>query len=154
MIILFSPSEAKTPTSLHPISLHTMWPSELALAREEVLLRYKTVLKEGSESELKTLFGLKDPNEISALQHADLTQGVNALERYTGVAYAHLDFKSLPEKSLTFLHKHLIIFSNLFGPTLGACLPYYKLNQGQSIRGFKPEVYYKEQSTPFFRHLS
>lgn len=148
MTILFSPSEAKTPTSLYPVSLHTMWPPELANARKEVLSRYETLLQQGTMPELQTLFGLKDPQEVAALRHADLSRGINALERYTGVAYDHLDVASLPRASVSFLNDHVVIFSNLFGPVLGATLPYYKLSQGKSLAGFKPELYYKEVSTP------
>jgi cytoplasmic iron level regulating protein YaaA (DUF328/UPF0246 family) len=131
MYILFSPSEAKSQHSplLNPFSITF---SELFDARNQVLSKYLCVLENAQTSTLSTLFGVKNEIEIEALRTTNPVSAdtQKALFRYTGVGYTYLDPTSLPAPALDFLEKHLIIFSNLFGPLLGGdYLPYYKLKQ-------------------------
>ncbi len=44
---------------------------------------------------------------------------LKAVQRYTGVAYQHLDYDSLGAAAKAYIDRHLIIFSNLFGPLCG-----------------------------------
>ena len=51
-----------------------------------------------------------------------------AIERYTGVVYEHLDWKTLSGSAQKYMEKHIYIFSGLFGMTTPLTLiPDYKL---------------------------
>jgi len=53
---------------------------------------------------------------------------VPAIERYTGVVYDHINWPSLSKKSQSYMIKHVIIFSGLFGLlTPNTLIPDYKL---------------------------
>ncbi len=53
---------------------------------------------------------------------------VPAIERYTGVVYNHIDWATLSQKSQTYMEKHIIIFSGLFGLlSPDTLIPDYKL---------------------------
>ena len=53
---------------------------------------------------------------------------VRAIERYTGVVYNHIDWRSLSKKAQKYMDKHVIIFSGLFGLlTPDTLIPDYKL---------------------------
>ena len=53
---------------------------------------------------------------------------VQAIERYTGVVYNHINWATLNKKSKTYMNDHIIIFSGLFGLlTPETLIPDYKL---------------------------
>ena len=53
---------------------------------------------------------------------------VPAIERYTGVVYNHIDWSTLNPKARTYMKKHIIIFSGLFGLlSPNTMIPDYKL---------------------------
>jgi len=75
---------------------------------------------------------------------------LKAVRRYTGVAYEHLDYDSLDAAAKEYIDRHLIIFSNLFGPLCADDLiPFYKLKQGAAVGEIRPERYYKERLADF-----
>jgi hypothetical protein len=145
MKILFSPSETKT-TLKHMPAIHPscfIFP-ELYPQRLEVLTRYQNLLDTAELAALSRLFGIQDPSKHESIRlFDDLT--CKAIERYDGVAYDYLNYASLDAASQTYLDQNVMIFSNLFGPILASdAIPYYKLHQGESLQGFKPERFYKE----------
>ena len=53
---------------------------------------------------------------------------VPAIERYTGVVYNHIEWRTLSTKAKNYMKKHIIIFSGLFGlVTPDTLIPDYKL---------------------------
>ena len=62
----------------------------------------------------------------------------HAINRYTGVVYDHINWKTLPEHAQDFMDEHVRIFSGLFGIVSPKTLiPNYKLKMNvQSIQYF------------------
>lgn len=148
MKILFSPSETKTHKTISPAIVENSFsfPS-LYSKRHHVLNLYQDILDQQDTMLLKTLFGIKDEEKCLELSQNNLffSFTCKAIERYSGVAYEYLDYMSLGEKEKNYIDSHVIIFSNLFGPLLASDnIPHYKLHQGSTLNGFKPEVFYKE----------
>ncbi len=155
MYLLFSPSEAKSALSPFSSPYSLSFP-QLNPVRKEVLLRYEALLSQGSPEVLAKLFGLKEFEEIALLrsQNPFSSPTQKALFRYTGVGYTHLNPSALPPEAITFLEKHLIIFSNLFGPLLGGdTLPLYKVKQGETLQGLATQTLYKTHATPLLDKL-
>lgn len=148
MKILFSPSEAKSDFSdSEPLSSKSLIFSNIFAKRVAVIDKLNSYLKKSSSSDLEKFFGIKNSMECDKLSKLDLLNSstCKAINRYTGVAYQYLEFKTLNENQQIWLYNNTIIFSNLFGPILaGDNIPYYRFKQGSTIDGFKPELYYKE----------
>lgn len=115
-------------------------------SREKILNAYRKLITEGNTQTLQTLFGLKKPEEISTYINDVLTGPVMpAIERYDGVAFDNLDYVSLDPHAQTYIHHHVIIFSNLFGVVRSNDLiPNYKVKQGSRIADIAPERFYKD----------
>ncbi|MDD2383091.1 MAG: YaaA family protein [Sulfurospirillaceae bacterium] len=152
MKILFSPSETKTSHgTFQPISEQSFLFPELYSKRLEVLKRYQDILNQCDLTTLQQLFGIKDKSKCLELATSDIfsTLTYKAIERYSGVAYESLSYHTLSQEEKDFLDHNTIVFSNLFGPLLANnLLPDYKLHQGISLLGFRPELFYKDIFTP------
>jgi len=141
---LFSPSEGKLPGG------DTTQQSDILFGyepRNEVLTTYNTIVNSGDMEAIKALFGIKKESDIlpyiGDLFNAPL---MKAIERYSGVAYDHLDYASLSPEAKTYLQQQVIIFSNLYGPVLGGDrIANYKVKQGNSIGEIAPDRFYKER---------
>lgn len=148
MKILFSPSETKSALKTHGVleEKSLLFPY-LYEKRLFVLNQYQSLLDTKDIDKLRALFGIKDEQKILlyASEHIFNAATCKAILRYCGIAYDHLDFTSLDSNAQTYIEKHTMIFSNLFGPLLaGDLIPEYKLQQGESLDGFKTESFYKE----------
>jgi len=144
MKVLFSPSETKTSLAYAPcVHENSFIFPHLYPKRMEVLHRYDALLHSASSLTLQKLFGIK---EIGHLKDSPLERlTCKAIERYDGVAYDYLSYGTLDEKAQRWIAEHVMIFSNLFGPILAHdFIPEYKLHQGETLEGFKPEAFYKE----------
>ncbi|WP_410689343.1 peroxide stress protein YaaA [Campylobacter lari] len=147
MKILFSPSESKNKTNTQTcINENSFVFSNLYSKRLEVLTKYKNHIKQCSEGELEKFFGVKDKNEMQELTQNIITKDtIKAIQRYNGVAFDYLDYENLSEVSREYIDENVLIFSNLFGPILAKDLiPYYKLKQGEKIKDFNIEKFYKD----------
>ncbi len=155
MKILFSPSEAKSDfNDSCSLSDKSFIFSELFTKRLYVLEKLDNFLKNNSTSNLVNFFGIKDIQECERLKKIDLLSSstCKAINRYSGVAYQYLNFKTLNKSQQEWLSENCIIFSNLFGPILaGDTIPYYRFKQGSTIDGFKTELYYKEHFSETIR---
>ncbi len=147
MKVLFSPSETKT-SRLYapPIGENSFVFPHLYPKRSEVLHRYTSLLESTSSEDLQKLFGIKDSenlrNRLTQTPSDRLT--CKAIERYDGIAYDYLSYATLDEQVQAWLGENVMIFSNLFGPILAHdFIPEYKLQQGETLGGFKPESFYK-----------
>lgn len=148
MKILFSPSEAKSEVSdLNSIDENSFFLPEIYEKRMEVVKIYQEYISSASKQELEKLFGLKG-EEIEKYK-IDLmsAKSTKAINRYTGVAYKHLNYALLDRDSQKFIDENVIIFSNIFGPILAKDrVPLYKLKQGEKIDGFDIAKFYKKEA--------
>lgn len=139
---LFSPSEGKHHSG------HTAPLSRLLFGlerRREILDAYNAVVTSGDTEAVKALFGYKKESDCTPyIGDLFTTPTLPAIERYDGVAYDYLDTATLPPEALEYAKSHTIIFSNLYGPIMGADpIADYKVKQGNAIGGIAPEQYYK-----------
>lgn len=148
MYILFSPSEGKKTDGSHPALSQTklLFP-QLYEKRLSLLETYNKLINQGSLEQLHKLTGIKKEDEIKKYQTDLFTSAtMPALERYDGVAYDYLDIGTLSKEQKTYLYKHTIVFSNLFGPLLGGDLiPAYKFKQGSTLGDILTEKIYKKE---------
>lgn len=141
--ILFSPSEGKK-------SGGSEQACELlgaTSARDEILNQYNSIVNSGDEEQIKALFGYKKFTEcepyIVDIFNSPL---MKAIERYQGVAYDYLSYKTLNPSAQAYVQSNTIIFSNLYGPIYaGDTIANYKVKQGNSIGEIAPEKFYKER---------
>jgi hypothetical protein len=106
------------------------------------------VLQKGDMDELSKMFGLKKEADILA-HKKDIVHELTmkAIQRYTGVAFDHLEYVSLGKKEQHYIDSHVILFSNLFGPIRASDLiPEYRLKQGSAVDDIKTEKFYHEHS--------
>ncbi|WP_457607390.1 YaaA family protein [Nitratifractor sp.] len=156
MKILLAPSETKRPEGEGSFDPCALLFEELCPLRQELLEIYRQILRRGDPEELRELFGLKKADQIARYAHLDpLESGtMKAVLRYDGVAFEYLDFLSLDGEAQVYLEERLLIFSNLFGPLrAGDPIPDYRLKQGGTLGGIRPEQRYRELSTPLLDDL-
>ncbi|MDR2791017.1 MAG: YaaA family protein [Campylobacteraceae bacterium] len=146
--ILFSPSEDKSALSPYENVLeNSLWICEKFQSRKKCIDIYNKILSDKNEKELRQLFGFKNKKEIDKFLPIDFfaCKTQKAVLRYTGVAYKSLKYASLDISAQEFINKNVMIFSNLLGPLLsGDRAPYYKLKQGETLRGFDTALHYRE----------
>jgi len=148
MKILLAPSETKIQGGDNNFNLNNLLFSELTPIRKQLLHKYINILQKNNFSELSKMFGLKKEADIN-YHNRDIIHELTmkAIERYRGVAFDYLNYKSLEEDSKLYLDKNLILCSNLFGfLRADDLIPEYRLKQGEAIGELKPEKLYKEQS--------
>jgi cytoplasmic iron level regulating protein YaaA (DUF328/UPF0246 family) len=143
--ILFSPSEGKN-------SGGTQIKKDLlgALdARDEILDAYNSIALCQDEQKIKNLFGIKKFADCEPYINDVHNSGLmSAIERYQGVAYDYLEYKTLDSQEQDYLKSNTIIFSNLYGPVLGGdTIANYKVKQGNDIGLIAPDKYYKQRFT-------
>ena len=150
MIILFAPSEGKCSggSSLSINASSFIFP-KLYEKRLEVISRYEKVVQQGSYKDLNELFGIKDEKEFERYKTLfDHAPTMKAIERYDGVAYDYLGYRTLNVSEQAYIDHNIILFSNLFGPIgAGDLIPDYKLKQGSPIDSMAPEKFYKKYFT-------
>ena len=148
MKILLAPSETKTHGGCEKFSLeHLLFP-ELTSTRKALLHQYINILQKNNLEELSKMFGLKKEGDI-AYYNRDIVHEptMKAIERYTGVAFEHLNYAHLSTTEKSYIDKSVILCSNLFGfIRADDMIPEYRLKQGASVGDLKPEKLYKEQS--------
>ena len=115
--------------------------------RKEILTAYNTIVNSGDSKAISALFGIKKESEIAPyIDDLFSAPRMRAIERYNGVAFGYLDYKTLDHPAQTYLKNQVIIFSNLYGPILGGDLiANYKVKQGNSIGKIAPDKFYKER---------
>ncbi len=114
--------------------------------RLEVLEEYEKLIKNSTQEELSSWFGIKKVDDVkkysSSLKQKPTMKAIN---RYVGVAFEALDYDSLKQKEQEFIDKNVLIFSNLFGILKASDLiPDYKYKQGSQLPNINIEKFYKE----------
>jgi len=148
MKILLAPSETKTHGGYENFSLENLLFPELTSTRKALLHQYINILQKNNLEELSKMFGLKKERDI-AYHNRDIVHELTmkAIERYTGVAFEHLNYANLSTPEKSYIDNNVILCSNLFGfIRADDMIPEYRLKQGASVGDLKPEKLYKEQS--------
>ena len=148
MKILLAPSETKKSGGELSFRLEDLLFEELLPYRTKLLHTYINVLQKGDMAALSKMFGLKKEADILMHKKDIIHQlTMKAIQRYTGVAFDHLDYGSLDEKAQQYIDSNVILFSNLFGPIRASDLiPEYRLKQGEAVGDIKVEKFYHEHS--------
>ena len=128
MLILIPPSEGKTKIKSTGIEFNnTDFKFKDDVKKIVVLLESLSELGE----DLSSIYGTsQEKSELFHRQNQDVfnSKCANAIERYTGVVYEHIDWYSLNDKAQKYMNKHIRIFSGLFGMvTPNTLIPNYKL---------------------------
>jgi cytoplasmic iron level regulating protein YaaA (DUF328/UPF0246 family) len=148
MKILLAPSETKTKGGNNNFNLDSLLFKSLSSTRKQLLHKYINILQKNDFSELSRMFGLKKEHDVN-YHNRDIIHEltIKAIERYTGVAFDYLNYKSLEKDSKEYIDKNVILCSNLFGfLRADDLIPEYRLKQGEAVGELKPEKLYKEQS--------
>lgn len=148
MKILLAPSETKNKGGTK-----TLNPGELLFGneikdRKELLTKYNEIIKKADLKQLSKMFGLKKEADINESK-TDIfaSQTLKAIQRYSGVAFDYLSYEDLKKEEKEYIDNNVILFSNLFGPIRASDkIPEYKLKQGESVEGDKPEKIYKNST--------
>jgi len=150
MTILLAPSETKRSGGEAPFDLETLLFEELTPHRAALLETYQRIVDEGDTATLSAMFGLKKESDIQVHRRNILASpAMKAIERYTGVAFDHLDYASLDGKAQEYVDSRVILNSNLFG-FLHAddLIPEYRLKQGAAVGDFKVDAFYRKHGAP------
>ena len=142
MKILLAPSETKSQGGDETFNLSNLWLETLLKSRAYICQRYTDAIQDTSKA--KEIFKLKKESDIHHYQTIALgSKTKKAVQRYTGVAFDHLEYSSLDANAQHYIDDNVIIFSNLFGPIkAGNKIPEYRLAQGSAIEEIEPDRYY------------
>ena len=148
MKILLAPSESKVDGGVGEFQLDKLLFKELLSTRREIIDEYHKIVSTKDLDILKKLFGLKKESDIARYtHHIDKLPTLKAIERYSGVVYKYLDYKTLSSGQKSFLDSNVIIFSNLFGfLRADDMIPTYRLKQKESINSIEVDKVYKKHS--------
>ncbi len=154
MKILLAPSETKTSGGSAPFRLANLLFEELLPHRTKLLHTYMNILQKGDMHALSAMFGLKKETDIQAhIRDIIHEPAMKAIERYTGVAFDHLNYATLNENAKTYIDTHVILCSNLFGfLRANDMIPEYRLKQGAAVGEIKVEKLYHEHGASLMEH--
>ena len=161
MWILFAPSEKKCVHHAKETKpQRNFYENFICKNWDETLKAYAQFLQTAPEAEIQKLFGKKILNlqELSTAQNLLDSPLLEAVSRYVGVAFNALDFNALNPLAKAYLHKHLLIFSNLFGLLRAEDkIPYYDLKQGEGFKDtnltFSTKQLYAKNSENIWKFL-
>ena len=126
MLILIPPSEGKAKVKSSNVTF-----AETNFKFEREVNQIVRLLSLLNEEDLRSIYGTsQEKSEIFHRQNQDIFKShcAKAIERYTGVVYEYIDFKSLDKNAQNYMEKHVRIFSGLFGLlTPNTLIPNYKL---------------------------
>jgi cytoplasmic iron level regulating protein YaaA (DUF328/UPF0246 family) len=151
MKILLAPSETKRPGGDQAFAIDDLVFDALLPTRQSLVHAYINILQRNDPKQLSQMFGLKRSADIAYHAAKDLPNepAMPAIERYTGVAFDHLDYPTLSDAGRAYLHRNLMLHSNLFGfVRANDLIPEYRLKQGEPIGDLYPEKLYREHGTP------
>ena len=146
MKILLAPSETKKEGGDGKFDLNSLMLSQkLTPAREELFNEYNKIVTSNNLEQLSKMFGLK--KEADILKYAkDINSSptLKAIQRYTGVAFDHLEYENLDIQTQKYIDGNVILFSNLFGAIKADDkIPLYRLKQGETVGELNPAKIYK-----------
>ncbi|TQV61834.1 MAG: YaaA family protein [Sulfurovum sp.] len=142
--ILLAPSETKKSGGDIAFSVENLLFSQLTQTRKELIENYDNIVTSFDEKQLSSFFGLKKQSDIAFYsQKISYSQGLKAIERYSGVAFDYLDYKRLNDEQKAHIDERVIIFSNIFGfLRADDIICDYRVKQGSDIGDFSPQKLY------------
>ena len=146
MKILLAPSETKKEGGEAKFNLEAlMFSQQLTTTRAKLFTEYNNIVVNNNLEQLRKMFGLK--KEADILKYAkDISASptLKAIQRYTGVAFDHLEYKNLEKEAQEYIDKNVVLFSNLFGAIkANDQIPLYRLKQGERTGELNPANIYK-----------
>ena len=150
MKILLAPSETKKSGGKTPFRLESLLFASLTPHRKELLDAYQRIVDQGDMQVLSKMFGLKKESDIQAhCRNILASPAMKAIERYTGVAFDHLNYASLGNDAKHYVDTHVILHSNLFGfLRANDLIPEYRLKQGEAVGDIKVDAFYRKHGAP------
>ena len=126
MLILIPPSEGKAKVKSTDLTFDK---TKFKFEREvNQVVRLLSLL---DDEDLRSIYGTsQEKSEIFHRQNQDIFKShcAKAIERYTGVVYEYIDWKTLDKSAKNYMENHVRIFSGLFGMlTPNTLIPNYKL---------------------------
>ena len=126
MLILTPPSEGKSSLNSSTIKF-----SDTEFMFNSQVTEILSLLRDFKKNELTSIYGTS-LEKATLLHHQNLnvfnSECSLAIERYTGIVFKHLDWKSLDDKSQSYINNNLRILSGLFGIIKpNTLIPNYKL---------------------------
>ena len=126
MKILIPPSEGKA-----KIKATNLMFSKTNFKFERYVNQVVRLLELIDNEDLRSVYGTSSEKALAFhRQNQDIFNSycAPAIERYTGVVYEHIDWKTMSDKGKKYMEKHILIFSGLFGMlTPMTPIPDYKL---------------------------
>jgi cytoplasmic iron level regulating protein YaaA (DUF328/UPF0246 family) len=146
MKILLAPSETKCLGGSGIFDPNELSFGTLRTARRQLIAQYEQIIQDGTPAQLSKMFGLKKESDIATHRHALVASPtMKAIERYTGVAFDHLDYGRLPRLAQEYIDNHVLLFSNLFGVLRADDhIPDYRLKQAETVGEVRVDRYYRE----------
>ena len=137
MLVLLPPSETKRPGGVG-ISMDKsaiIW-AALDPAREQLIKKLETICRRPKAAAEALKLGKKSAVEIEKNLNLWGSPTMPALERYTGVLYDALDYKTLSKEAIGRANRQLFIQSALFGlvPAMEQ-IPDYRFSAGSKLPG-------------------
>ncbi len=154
MKILLAPSETKKSGGTAHFHLKNLLFDALLPHRTKLLHTYMNILQKGDMKGLATMFGFKKESDIkSHIRDIIHEPAMKAIERYTGVAFDHLDYPALDADAQRYIDSHVILCSNLFGfLRADDLIPEYRLKQGAAVGEIRVEKFYHEHGAPLMEN--
>ena len=126
MLILIPPSEGKAKVKSTDLTFDK---TKFKFEREvNQVVRLLSLL---NDEDLRSIYGTsQEKSEIFHRQNQDIFKShcAKAIERYTGVVYEYIDWRTLDKSAKNYMENHVRIFSGLFGMlTPNTLIPNYKL---------------------------
>ena len=137
MLILLPPSETKRSGGGAPFDAESLaFSGALAEARRRIR-RGLEELSRDEETAAKALkLGVKNRAELQRNLELEVSGGLPAMDRYTGVLYDYLDAASLDAEARAWLGDHAAVQSALFGVIAARDrIPAYRLSAGSRLPG-------------------
>ncbi|MFP4331852.1 MAG: YaaA family protein [Campylobacterales bacterium] len=142
---LFSPSESKVEGGEGVFDASRLLFGEHP-TRRRIITTYENFVHTASKDEISKLFGLKEVGSFDLSKSIYDKEVLKAVERYSGVAYKHLNYPGLNKNEQHYIDSSVIIFSNLFGAIRASDrIPFYRLRQGEKVDGVAFEKIYKDE---------
>jgi cytoplasmic iron level regulating protein YaaA (DUF328/UPF0246 family) len=116
--------------------------------RDRVVKEYGEHIKSSSFEDISKWFGLKREADIKRYVDLDISTAptLKAIDRYIGVAFDALEYRSLNRVSQIYCEDSVVLFSNLYGVVLGKDLiSDYKFKQGESLPNLDVVGEYKKE---------
>ncbi|MBK0418450.1 peroxide stress protein YaaA [Leucobacter sp. CSA1] len=137
MLILLPPSETKRSGGDAPFDAASLaFADALTEARGRIRRGLEELSRDEEAAARALKLGVKNRHELRRNLELEVSGGLPAMDRYTGVLYDHLDAASLDAEARAWLGDHAAVQSALFGVISARDrIPAYRLSAGSRLPG-------------------